>query len=409
MLDLWDRVGEFDGAGFDPLKTIEEGLAGLAAEDRASWPVAAKSEQVTQLLALQERLNGEVLRLIGEWDRDRAWELDGSLSPAAWLTLRTTLPVRDARRLVTTARIVDRHPEIAERLADGRVTASHVNTMARVVTREREPLLAEHAVTLVEAAQTLGPDDFAQVMRRWAALADDQLDKDPFASKWQRRSFHVSETLDGWAALGGLLDPVGRHTVITALDHLEPPDPTDMPDGPRSLSQRRADALVALAHHYLRGGTLSGNPPHLNVVVDLPAITGDPAEQLTARMELDGVGTITRQALHQLACDGALSRVLMAGDSEILDMGRTERFATPAQRRAVAIRDRHCQFPSCRRLPPWCDVHHILGWFTDDGPTDLNNLILLCRRHHTLVENTHWTITKTTTGTYHFHHPARGP
>ena len=134
MLDLWDRVEEFDGAGFDPLKTIEEGLAGLAVEDWAEWPVAARSEQVTQLLALRERLDAEVVRLVGTWDRDHGWELDGSLSPAAWLTFRTALSTGEARRLVKTARVVDRHPEIAERLADGRVTASHVDTMARVVT-----------------------------------------------------------------------------------------------------------------------------------------------------------------------------------------------------------------------------------------------------------------------------------
>jgi hypothetical protein len=54
-------------------------------------------------------------------------------------------------------------------------------------------------------------------------------------------------------------------------------------------------------------------------------------------------------------------------------------------------------------------VHHIAGWFTDDGPTDLDNLILLCRRHHTMVENTRWTITRQDNGSYHFHHPARGP
>ena len=73
MLDLTDRVERIDCAGvFDPLKTIEQGLADLAAEDRAEWPAVAKSDRVTQLLALQERLNAEVSRLVGEWDRDRA-------------------------------------------------------------------------------------------------------------------------------------------------------------------------------------------------------------------------------------------------------------------------------------------------------------------------------------------------
>ena len=409
MLDLMDRVGESIGGGFDAIDRIEEGLATFTAEDRAGWPVAAKSERVTQLLALQERMHAEVVRLVGDWDRDHGWELDGSLSPVSWLTDRCPVSTGEARRLVKSARVAARHPEVAERLADGGVTAGHVDTMARVVNRDREPLLADHVAMLVDAASQLPIDDFAMVMRRWASLADDHLEKDTFERRWQRRGFHVSETLDGWAALGGSLDPVGQRTVITVLDHLEPPDPHDAPGGPRSLAQRRADALVALAHHCLNDEKPSGNPPHLNVVIDVAAITGDSIDQLTARMELDGVGTITRQTLDQLACDGAVARVLTAGTSEILNLGRATRFATPAQRRAVAVRDRHCRFPSCRRLPPWCDVHHILGWFTDDGPTNLDNLILLCRRHHTLNENTRWTITRQHNDPYHFHHPARGP
>ena len=89
-------------------------------------------------------------------------------------------------------------------------------------------------------------------------------------------------------------------------------------------------------------------------------------------------------------------------------MGRKERVATPAQRRAVSRRDRHCIAPGCRRSPRWCDVHHIIAW-VDFGETNLDNLVLLCRRHHTLVHNTKWTVTRTEDGTFTLLHPARGP
>lgn len=98
----------------------------------------------------------------------------------------------------------------------------------------------------------------------------------------------------------------------------------------------------------------------------------------------------------------------MAGDSVVLDMGRKVRLATAAQRRALAVRDQHCRFPSCRRPPQWCDAHHIDSWLAK-GETDLPNLILLCRRHHTLIHQTRWTIIRRADGTVAFTHPARAP
>ncbi len=405
MLDLRDRVEESDGAGFDPLKTIEQGLAGLAAEDRSGWPGVARSERVTRLLALQERLNAEVLRLVGEWDRDRAWELDGSLSAASWLEHRTPLAAAEARRTVKTARLVDRHDVIRDALADHQLTEPHVTAMSRVVSPHREPLLAEHVHTLVEQARTLPVREFTTVMRRWASLADDHLAADTHEKQWERRHLYAAVTLGGWVEGTFRLDPVGGQTFLNRLDHLAPPDPADAPEGPRTLAQRRADALVELA---ATADTGRATPPNLNFVIDLPALTGEPADVIAARCDLEGIGPVTRNALEQAACCATVTRHVTNGESVVLDVGRAERVATSAQKRALAVRDRHCRFPSCDRLPSWCDAHHIISWL-DDGKTAVDNMVLLCRRHHTLIHQTRWTITRSPDGTLEFNHPARGP
>ncbi|WP_369124700.1 HNH endonuclease signature motif containing protein, partial [Pseudomonas sp. CCI2.4] len=62
-------------------------------------------------------------------------------------------------------------------------------------------------------------------------------------------------------------------------------------------------------------------------------------------------------------------------------MGRDKRFATDHQRRAAAIRDGGCAFHGCDTPVSWCDLHHIDHW-EHGGPTDLDNLICLCRHHH---------------------------
>ena len=80
-------------------------------------------------------------------------------------------------------------------------------------------------------------------------------------------------------------------------------------------------------------------------------------------------------------CDCDLTRIVMAGRSEILDVGRATRTATPAQWKALVVRDRHCQAPGCTQPPSRCQAHHIRHW-TDGGTSDLDNVELLCWHHH---------------------------
>ncbi|MER2208391.1 MAG: HNH endonuclease signature motif containing protein, partial [Rhodococcus sp. (in: high G+C Gram-positive bacteria)] len=74
-----------------------------------------------------------------------------------------------------------------------------------------------------------------------------------------------------------------------------------------------------------------------------------------------------------------------------LDCGKEARTATVPQRRALAVRDGGCAFPGCGTPPGWCDAHHIVHW-NDGGPTDLDNLILLCGHHHRTLHHTQWRV-----------------
>ena len=76
---------------------------------------------------------------------------------------------------------------------------------------------------------------------------------------------------------------------------------------------------------------------------------------------------------------------------EVLDVGRTQRLVTTAIWKALVLRDQHCRFPGCRRMPLACDAHHLTHW-ADGGDTSLDNLVLLCRAHHTLLHATPWEV-----------------
>jgi hypothetical protein len=82
----------------------------------------------------------------------------------------------------------------------------------------------------------------------------------------------------------------------------------------------------------------------------------------------------------------------------VLDVARRSRLATTARRRAVRIRDGGCVYPGCDRPVEWCDVHHIDAW-SDSGATDLDNLVLVCRRHHVACHEGRWKLQRGSDGT----------
>lgn len=93
----------------------------------------------------------------------------------------------------------------------------------------------------------------------------------------------------------------------------------------------------------------------------------------------------TPVAMSELArclCDADITRIVMAADGQPLDVGRTRRLHTPAQRKAVIARDQQCVWNGCETPAPRCEVHHIRWWNRDNGPTDVEHAALVCRHHH---------------------------
>lgn len=111
------------------------------------------------------------------------------------------------------------------------------------------------------------------------------------------------------------------------------------------------------------------------------------AETLTAdesgRCELDDGHALAPNTVRRIACDGSLLRITEDDAGNPLDIGRKTRAVSPALRRALNLRDGGCRFPGCQQQR-FVDAHHIRHW-ADGGDTSIDNLVLLCRRHHRLV------------------------
>jgi hypothetical protein len=141
-----------------------------------------------------------------------------------------------------------------------------------------------------------------------------------------------------------------------------------------------------------------GAKANLTVTIDLEDLKAATADAIGDTVYGNGLSAAT---IRRLACDANIIPIVLGSNSEPLDVGRQERLVTRAMRRALNTRDRGCVV--CGAPPIMCDAHHLTSWI-DGGDTKLNNLALLCRRHHVDLHNGHWTIT-ITNGTVHVTRP----
>jgi hypothetical protein len=311
----------------------------------------------------------------------------------------------EANRLVRSARLVREHATTAAALASGAVSCTQIDTLA-TLTRNREDLYPEGEDALLTAAEILSADDFASVARQWRSLADDALaNEDAFATH-ERRYLHASKTLFGTVRIDGELDLDGGETFLAALAAGDAPDAADREADGRTGGQRNADNLVQMAAAYLSGESDDARPEvSTSMVIDLETLIGGENRSLhQTRCELQHLGPIARETALRLSCDASVIRAVMAGRSEVLDLGRSTRVVSRAQRRALVLRDGGCGFPGCDRPPNWCDAHHIWHW-VKGGPTDLWNLVLLCRHHHVLCHEGGWKLARGPDGSLVVHRP----
>ena len=113
---------------------------------------------------------------------------------------------------------------------------------------------------------------------------------------------------------------------------------------------------------------------------DVPAGTSNTSE---AVCHIEGVGSIEPATAQKHACDAPLLGAVVDSHGDVLAMGRTRRLVTKTQRRALMIRDGMCRYPGCHQTRH-LKAHHVIPWILG-GRTDLDNLILLCQWHHTVV------------------------
>jgi hypothetical protein len=327
------------------------------------------------------------LELVGELDRRGGFAESGYGSCAEWLAWRCGLMPRAAREHVRVARRLAELPLIREAFICGELSYAKVRALTRVAAPATEQELLELARELT-AAQL---DRVVRAYRYVSAKEANEL-QDLVYVGW-------SWDDDGLLRFSGCLAPEDGAMLLRALEagrdavwqrhfdagRLEAMG--DMGDGPAEplVLPRRpstAEAFVAMAERSLACSEDRPSAERYQVVlhVDAGALAGE--GEGAGGCHLDDGPALARDTARRLACDASVVLVSEI-DGEPLSVGRRTRTIPPALRRALRTRDRGCRFPGCDRRR-FVDAHHVRHWACG-GETSVDNLVLLCRRHHRLV------------------------
>ena len=294
----------------------------------------------------------------------------------------------EAGRLIATAKALRRDPPTEEVLREGEISVSQARIIAEAVAQLAH-LPTEQVdtarQTLIEKARQEGTERLrhhaADLGHRSAPST--VLNRTRVAE--EKRGFFLTPALDGYVP-GGFLPTSGAEMVLSALDALAATPGVGEENGQARV---RADALVQLAEDRLRSGELPrrhNGPTAMTIVMRADTALGVPG----APPAVTGYGQLLSAAeAHLLACEAALRAVLVNGEGEILWQGRRRRLATRAQYEALAVRDGGCTAPACDRPARECDAHHLIPW-SEGGHTDVDQLRLLCRRHHRELHDELW-------------------
>jgi Domain of unknown function (DUF222) len=294
-------------------------------------------------------------------------------------------------------------PQLAALQRDGLVSTEKVAIVERAMHKLTRPHLDPHAVETAERllanhAVILGPSE----LRRFANAVVNAADPDgpkPVDDQLQhdRRYLELKQRRDGmWHLAGRLSNTLGAQ-LTAILDPLTTPRTTaiededgtvvDIPDQ-RPQVQRLHDALEEACARLLKAAdqpSVGGIPASVIVTISLEDLLAK-----TGLAEAADDTQLTSDQLLRIADEADIWPTIIDRHGVPLALGRSRRLASAGQTMALIARDAGCSFPGCTHPPQWCDRHHILDWILG-GPTDLDNLTLLCRYHHTHFLQKGWT------------------
>lgn len=382
---------------------------------------AGSTQALVELLSAMDRAQAAAMRVVSGINASRSLR-DNGLPLSDVLAMSTRFTTQDRRTFSRVASRLRTLPHLRAAFHAGRVGPSEV----RAITAELHGLDDDHRARIdatfarPAAVDGLTADRVIDRVRTEADAARvERSAEDRALRPIEQRFVLVRPRMDGALTLYAELDAEAGTTLLEALEAAAPAvssgsrdhtrdaiddphaydhqtrDPVERARIHRSRARQRADGLVHLAESFLGGGASGRRPrPRVNVVADISTMTGDSEQARTARLFWRAHAptvALTPSATRRLASDADL-QFLLADGTRILGVARPTTVIPSRVRVAVTTRDQGCRFPGCTAPIAWCDLHHVVPREAG-GHTTVDNLVAVCRRHHTAITVGRWRLT----------------
>ena len=345
------------------------------------------------IVGLTARINAttyELLVLVRQFDERGGWLRHNFPNCAEWLAWRCDLSNGAARDKVRVAHALINLPCISEGFETGALSYSKVRALTRVADALNEAELLEFART----STVRNVEERCRQLRNVQPAAVDDANR-----AHRRRSLTMRRNAEAGMLTITVEVPIEDGELIDqaltkAMEKYSPTTPELAAD---SFRAKQADALVSIARDSLMdnntsGRTSSADAYQVVVHVDQTALTKG-----------EGRSDLPVETVKRLTCDGSIVAMVENADGEPLSVGRKQRTIPTAIRRAVESRDRCCTFPGCNNTR-FLDMHHVVHW-AEGGSTSVDNVLMLCDRHHRLHHEGRYLIRKDKKNRWYFCRP----
>ncbi|WP_164775247.1 HNH endonuclease signature motif containing protein [Nocardioides pantholopis] len=379
-----------------------------------------KAAALVELAAVESRVAELRLRVCA--DAGDVAEAAGTRDVGVWAAAETRRRRGECAGELRLALALADRPVLAAGVREGRVNLDQAQaiaaSLADLPSGVDEAVVDEAEAALVAYAATYGPIELRRLGRRILDLVAPEVAEAAEARKLaaleasahERMRLRIHALGDGTTRISGRIPDASAARLATYLHAFTNPrrDNAPAPAEPvravpygRKTAQAFCDLLEALdpARLPIHGGDATT----LVVTISLTSLR----ERLgTATLGNPAPGEshdrITAAEARRLACTAQIVPAVLGGDSEVLDLGRSQRLFTRAQRRALALRDRECRAEGCQIPAAWCEAHHRDPWSTG-GRTDLADGMLLCSHHHHRAHDGHFAADRLANGDLRFH------
>jgi hypothetical protein len=360
-------------------------------------------------LARDEAMLSELrLRVLAAAEIDEVGADSGASSTAGWVAHATKQTRPSAGADVRIAMLLDGEFELTrDALADGRLHLAQARVIIAAIQKLSERVTAEQCreaeAHLIVQAKDFDALALAVLGRRLFEVLDPEradeeegraLEEEEARAR-ANASFSIRANGDGTHSGSFKVPDLHAAILKKALQALT---------SPRRIGEARRDAdgkkipypnllgqgFMELLEHLPADGLPTAAGAGATIVVTLSH-----ASLLSGlgAASLDDGTRISASEARRLACEGSLIPMVLGGDSQPLDVGRSRRLHTRYQRVVLANRDGGCLAENCDRPPSWCEAHHEV-WWERGGDTSVDNGSLRCAYHHRLEHDDRYDKTK---------------